>query len=365
MTTLLGPNDLKQRALPTYWDAAELQKLTLASGESYEQLLNDIATAMSMANEMLLSDPLISSLISLTTEAATEYGIGVTSGFQKATEYGRPDAQRGKTTGHMLPLDGYDRGLGWTWEFLRDARRIQLDEDVATVIKDMRDIWAKTILTRLFKSTYDAVGSGRSMPVADGGTADSAYIPKPIPDRASAFAATHTHLGRLNGITQANLETQVTHLWEHGHDAPYDLIVSETDLGSWVDTSAVTGYVPRASEYVRYGTTQDLATVDMSVHGVITTKHGPVLLRSNARIPTKFWAVYKSYGALDQRNPLVVRYREEQGVGAILLAGDHIRQYPIESAIMRMDFGVGIMDRVGAVLCYNHTTGSYTDPTIS
>lgn len=363
--TVLGPNDLKQKAIPQYIDSAELRRWQLRSGETYEQLVSDITDSLSMANGMLLTMPLIASLISTTEEVATEYAIGVSNGFEEASEYGRPEDKRVKTTGHMLPLKKYDRGMGWTWEFLLEARRIQIDSNIASLIADLRNIWMQKILTRLFKSTYDTVASGRSMPVADGGTADSAYIPQMQPDRAAAFDATHTHLGRLNGITQANLETEVTHVWEHGHDAPYDLLVSETDLGSWTDATSITGYVPRANELIRYGVTQDLATVDDTYHGVIETKHGPVRLRSNARIPTKYWSVYKSYGALDARNPLVVRYDPLFGIGAVLLAGDHIREFPLENVISYIRFGVGVQDRVGAALVYNHTTGSYTDPTIS
>ena len=38
----LGPNDLKQWALPPGWDAARLMQYQLSSGESYDDLVNDI-----------------------------------------------------------------------------------------------------------------------------------------------------------------------------------------------------------------------------------------------------------------------------------------------------------------------------------
>lgn len=362
----LGVNDLKQWAVPTNWDSAYLSKVQLADGATYESFIDDVAQGLALVNAGLLSDPLVNGLVGLTTEIAVEYRVGVSNGFEEATEYGRPDARRGATTGHMLPLIEYDRALGWTWMFLRKARRSQLDADISSAMQDVRDIWHKKILTRLFKSTYDSVGSGKSVPFADGGTADSSYVPPANPDRGGTFLYTHNHFQRLDGITQANLETAVAHLHEHGIDGPYDLLAAQADIASWTNTSNVTGFVPRPDPLIRYGVTQDVANVAGDFIGAIETDYGAVRLRSNGRIPTKYWAVYKSYGSLDQRNPLRVRYTPAVGIGAVLLAGDHIREYPLENAILWSEFGVGVgEDRTAAVVTYNHTSGSYTDPTIS
>ena len=363
----LGPNDLKQWAVPAGWDAARLLAIKLASGESYEQLINDISQGLALANATLTSDPLMASLLGLTEEYAIEYRSGVSNGFEDHSEYAMPDMKRAATTGHMLEPITKDRRLGWTWDFLRKARRAQIDADIASAMQDLRDIWQKSALTRLFKSTYTAVGSsGKSMPVADGVTADSTYVPVNHPERASAFAYTHTHLQRLSGITQANLETVVAHLWEHGVDGPFDLLVAQADTGSWSNTTNVTGWIKRADTAIRYGTQTDLANVGNDFIGVIeTSAYGAVRVRANARIPTKYYALYKSFGPMDARNVLAVRPSPQFGLGAALLAGDHIREFQLEGAILFLEMWLGVQDRAGAVLCYNHTSGSYTDPTIS
>ena len=361
----LGPNDLKQFALPTYWDAAELEKYRLADGTTYDALIADIGSALAMANARLMADPIMASLCSITTEMAVEYRIGVSNGFEAHTEYGRPDAKRGATTGHMLPLNGYDRAFGWTWDFLRKARRSQIDADIASGIDDLRDKFEQQVLTRLFKSTYTAVGSsGRSMPWADGGTAEATYVPVAYPERGGTFLYTHDHIEPLNGITQTNLETAVLDLWEHGMDGPFELLVSATDISSWTDVTSVTGFVPKASPMIRYGLTQDLAQLGDDYLGAVETDYGLCVLRATGRIPTAFWAVYKSYGAGDQRNPLKVRVGD-YGLGAILLAGDHIREYPLENCILFTEFGVGVGEDRTAAIVVKNTSGSYADPTIS
>lgn len=361
----LGPNSLQQFVIPTYWDAATLEKFRLADGTTYAQLVADINAALTLANSDILNDPLNASLMSLTTDLATEYGIGVSNGFQTHTEYGAPDAKRGATTGHMLPIQGYDRGIGWTADFLRKARRTQIDSDIASAIMDLKDVWQQKLLTRLFKSTYTAVGSsGRSMPLADGGTADSTFVPLPRPDRGGTFLYTHDHIHNLNGITQANVETAVGNLWEHGYDSPYDLLASQADIASWVNTANVTGFVPRSDPLIRYGVTADLADIGADYIGVVDTKYGACRLRVSGRIPTTYWTIYKSYGPLDGRNPLAVRVDPEYGPRAFLKSAPALQTNPLQEAIIYVEFGVAVADRTGAAV-YLNGAGGYTDPTIS
>lgn len=363
----LGPNDLKQYALPAGWDAGLLTKRRLESGETYDQLLNDIAGALAIANADLMNDPLIGGLIFVSDSDTVEYRTGVSNGFEDHTEYGTPDAKRAASTGHMLPLKPYDRKLGWTWDFLRKARRFQIDNDIASGMTDLRDIWQKKVLTRHFKSTYDAVGSGKSMPYADGGTADSTYIPPAYPARGGSFLYTHNHYLRLDGITQANLETAVAHLWEHGVDGPYDLLIADADKGSWSNTTNVTGWTKKADTLIQYGVQTDLAKVAGDYIGVIeTSTYGVVRVRATGRVPTAYWSVYKSYGNDDQRNPLRVYPSPQYGMNAILLAGDHVREFPFENAILFVEFGVGVGDnRVSAVCVKNAASSVYSDPTIA
>ncbi len=363
----LGPNDLKQIALPSGYDTAYLTQIALKDGRNYDQYLSDISAAIAAANGELLNDPLIASLVSVTEDTTLEYQIGVSNGFQPHTEYGLPDGKRAKTTGSMLPLDSYDRMLDWTWDYLRNARSAQLDANVDSAIADLNDKWQQAILARLFKSTYTTVGaSGKSMPLADAGTADSTYIPVNLPARATAFASSHDHIHAYNGITQAGLEAGVANLWEHGLDAPFDLLIAMADMASWSTVANVTGWIKRADGLIRYGNATDLAQVgDDYVAVVETSAYGPVRVRASARIPTTYWAIYKSFGANDARNPLKVRVSPEFGVGAVLLSGRQfpIKQFPLEGAMLFSEFGVAVNDRIGAAV-YENTSGSWADPTI-
>lgn len=367
----LGVKDLKNVALPAAWDGNELSRLRLRDGTTYETLTRDIEAALGMVNRDLNSGYL-GRLVSLTAEPAIEYRNGGSNGYEDHTEYVQPDRKFAETTGHMLPLKIRDRAMDWTVDFLRQARRAQIDADIASLIEDTVDIYEKSILTRFFnlsEETGKALGlgaTGVSVPYADGGNGSIAFIPPPRPDRViNAFTAGHKHYLRLNGITQANLETALGHLWEHGVDAPFELIVSLADLGSWQNTTNITGFRPKADPIVQYGGLDDIALVESEVYqGAVLTKYGSCRLYANARIPTGYWGLTKSFGSGDARNPLRVRYDDVYGFGAKLIV-NQVALYPFTAAIGQFEFGVGVSNRVAAVLVENDSSGDYASPTIS
>lgn len=368
----LGVRDLKSITLPTAWDGNELARLRLRDGTNWESIVRDIEAGLNIVNASLL-DGYLGNLVSLTTDEAVEYRSGGTSGFDDDTEQTQPDRQFAETTGHMLPLKARDRGMGWTAKVLKNIRRKQIDADISSMLDDAVNAFEKAVWTRFFSIAEDtgrSVGlgaSGVSVPFADGGAGTIDYIPPPRNDRmVNAFSVSHNHYLVLNGLTQANLETAITHLWEHGVDGPYDLIVSGLDVGSFQNLTNFPGYVPAINALVQYGSAANLAVVDNEVYaGAIITQKGTVRIYANGRIPTGYWAVTKLYGQNDQRNALKIRYDEVTGFGVKLVVND-VTLYPFQAAIAQFEFGVGVgEDRVAAVLVEDDSTGTYTTPTIT
>jgi len=373
----VGMNSTMNVRIHPSWDGAELTRLTLRDGTTFAQVIGDINQALALVNTELTTGYLAGAM-SLTSDVGVEYPDGTTNGVSDETEFTQPDAHRADITGHMLPLRGVDRKLQWTQRFFEEARQVHLDADIASLVRDFRQAWDQRRLARHFKSAEEtgrSVGlgaSGVSVPLLNGSVkaiggaaSDVPFIPMPMPDRGGTFASSHSHFLRMSGITQANLETAVKHLWEHGHDGPYELIVSLTDIADWSNTTNVTGYKERADPQIQYGSAANLANVADLYLGAITTKYGACRLVASGRIPTKYWTVFKTYGPLDRRNPLRVRFDEIFGFG-IRLVTSNVSLYPLAGAVGRMRFGVGIgEDRTNGVCVYNHTSGDYVDPTIS
>lgn len=367
----VGVKDLKNVALPGAWDGNELTRLSLRDGTTYESLVRDIDSALSVFNASINAGYL-GRMLYASSDEAVEYRTGGSNGFEDHSEQVQPDRKFAETTGHMLPLLKKDRAMGWTSDFLEDARRVQIDADISSMIEDAADVYEKTVWTRFFKMEEDTGkskglgSSGVSVPFADGGNGTIAFTPPPRPDRViNTFNASHDHFLRLNGITQANLETAVAHLWEHGVDGPYELIIALADLGSWQNTTNVTGFKPKIEALIQYGGLDDLAVVETEIyHGAVTTKYGVCKLYGNARIQTGYWGVTKSFGQNDQRNPLRVRYDDLYGLGVRLVV-DNLTLYPFSGAIGQFRFGAGVNTRTSAVLVENDSSGDYASPTIS
>jgi hypothetical protein len=366
----LGPNDLQGVVIPSAWDGAELTRLTLADGTTYAEIIQDISAAVQLFNQSIAQSEL-AGLMSPTADAAIEYGQGAGNSFEDATEYAQGDAQRSQTSGHMLPLRLVDYKMGWTSRWLEEARRAQIDNDINAMLDAARDVFEKRVLTRLFKLEpetgvgYGLGSAGISPGFADAGTPSGtvAFVPRPYLQRAAAFTASHNHYMRLDGITQANLESAVKNLWEHGYDQVFDLLISMADVTSWTNTTNVTGFKARPDLLLQYGQDTTLGLVDQSYIGVIGTAYGSVRVRASARIPTGYWGVFKSFGALDVRNPIAVRFNPMRGFG-LRLTVNNVDRYPLAGSIGEMAFGVGVRDRIAAVLVENDSSGSYASPTI-
>lgn len=367
-----GILNLKHIKLPTAWDAAELQRLTLREGVSYADIIQDIDDALSIALEDAMSGWL-STLIYLTSEVALEYGSGVSNQWEDHTERSQPDSRHGDKSGHMLPIKTKDWKLGWTADALEEIRQIDIDEAVGSMADGLVDIWEQGALQRAFKleeesgRAYGLGATGVSVPFCDGGNGSVPYVPKPNPTRASSpFMATHNHFLRLDGINQANFEEAMSHVWEHGADAPFDLLISEADVAAWQNTSNVTGFKEKADALIQYGVDTDLAQVSEGYIGAVVSKrYGSARVRPLGRIPTGYWAIYKSYGQNDPRNPIYARYDAMMGYGAKLVVAQ-MGLYPLQGAIGQMKIGFGVGRRRDAmVLVKNDTSGTYTTPTIS
>ena len=367
--TTLGFADLKDTALPSLWDLAEIKKLALADGSTFDQVVRDIISGMQVLNGQLLDMPNYGGLFAVQDNIELEYPIGVSNGFEEATEYNIPNPKRGATTGHSLPIKPYDRALGWTMMYLRKARTTKLDADVRSVITDARNLWQKKLLERFFKLEGETVGAtaNASVPFVDAAATDTAYVPPASPE-GEAFASSHTHLLRLNGITQANVNTALEHLQEHGHQSPFDLITSRADIASWVNKTNVTGFKnPEWSGIVYHASATERAAIQeiTEFFGYIETDYGVARLWSTPRLPTTFWGAYKSYGPGDPRNPLRVRFDPKIGFGYNLIPGQYVNA-PSQVALAYTEFGVGVgEDRTNGVLVRNDSSGDYTTPTIS
>ena len=352
----LGPRDLSTLALKTGWDATELVKFTLQDGTTAAEVFSQLFAATGALSAELQSG-LWASLASFTDQPEVSYRMGVSNGMQKHSEYGRADAQRAQTEGHMLPLLSWDRALGWTWDYLRKARMDDVEADIADAIKDVRDRWRVSILTRILQrgddsGTNKGLGSSGLSPgfATTAGSTGVDFVPPG--NGGLVFADTHEHYVGISGgvYTNAVFEDAYDELREHGHEPPFDFLISNSDRTT---VEALTKFTPTASALVQLGITQDRANVGAEYLGVIENFR----IREVFGMPQYYGFGYKTYGPGSNRNPVKVRLEKGVMRPSVLAMADPRNgngTHPLQWMMLFMEFGVGVYDRTAGTARYNN-----------
>jgi hypothetical protein len=370
----LGPRDTKNLVLHTGWDATSLAKFALQDGTTYAQVAASFNTALGALNAELRSDPLWSSLVSYTDEPGVSYRVGTSNGFERFTEYGRADAKRAETEGHMLPLVSYDRMLGWTWDYLRKARLFDIEADISDAIKDARDRYRVSILTRVLKrgdDSGDANGLGTSGYSAGFATAAASTSVDFVPPAygGTTFTSAHEHYVGIAGgaFTNAVFVDAKDELREHGHEPPYEFVIGTADEAAVV---ALSGFIPVRNELVQYGSSTTTSTLgnmaDMHGSYYIGT-HSDFAIRVVRGVPQYYGFAWKAYGPNSQRNPLRVRLQKNQTALQVMAMTDPRAgsgAYPLQNLMLFLEFGVGVADRTNGTARYvNNATWADGTPT--
>jgi hypothetical protein len=307
--------------------------------------------------------------VSYSDEPSVEYRVGSSNGFKGFTEYSRPDAARADTEGHMIPLKDYDRGLGWTWKYLKKARMDQVQADIADAIKDARDIWRQKLLGRLLQRGDDSVGSAGYSPgfATAASSTDVDFTPPAF--GGTSFDSDHEHYVGITGgaFTTAVFEDAKDELREHGHEPPYEFIIGPTDEST---VRGLTGFVPVNESWVEYGALQDRAI--MTPQSVAPGLY-PIGAINDFRVwvlrgmPQYYGFGWKPYGPNSQRNPL--RVRLDKGVLRPQFvampdprAGNATS--PLQYMMLYTEFGVGVMDRTNGTARYTNSA-TWADGTVT
>lgn len=359
----IGHRNLTDLAVPSGWDAAALERMRLQDGTTIAQVISLVNTAVRGVNAELAADPIIGMLTYQTTNRTVMYRDGGGTGRMDVhTEYGLPVEQRGTTEGHMLPRLKRDMGLAWTWDYLNDAIMDDIMADIQLATDRIRNEFQYAALTRLFSSTHNTVEtSGVDVGLADGN--QSTVIWTPPPYAGASFASSHTHYNERASVSAANINADAKNLWEHGHMPPYIMLVSEADRATY---TALTDFVAPDATGIRMGLTQDVATVGEEYFGAYKSDYGSLWLKSLNRIPTGYYALVKSYGQNNPRNPLRWWYNSKFGPGVYPLAGKQYRTFPIEGLMLYAEYGFGGNDnRTAATVTEIGSGGTFTAPTIT
>lgn len=347
----LGPRDLSTLVVLPGWDMNELSKFKLQDGTTYSAIASQLAGALSAVQAEIINDPLYASLVSYTDRPDVEYRQGGGDSMEEHTEYGRPDPQRADTTGHMLPFKKWDRALGWTWDYLREARISQVQADIADAVQGVRNRWRLELLGRLFRRGDDTgaklgLGTSGISPGFVTAAANTGVDFIPAPYGGISFTVDHEHyVAAAGGWTVAIFKDIVAELREHGHQPPYNMMVSSLDADA---ITALTGFVPTPKLLVNYGSQTATATFggeEMSpgIYSIGTLEDVRVWVVPG--VPQYYGFAWKPYGVNSPRNPLRVRVTKGQSRPSIFAMTDPRAgnaTTPLQYLMFFTEFGVGV-----------------------
>jgi len=370
--TLLGNRDTRDNVILTGIDAALLTNWRLRDGATYEQVVQMANAALGGFNAGLGSDPFWSMLISFTDQMETRYAIGNSASMVAHTEYGRPDPTRAEMAGHMLPLRKWDHMLGWTADYLEEARLDDLAADIALAIEAASNRWRISLLQRLLKrgddsGTVNGLSTTGLSPgfATDAGSTGVDFIPPSY--AGTAFTSAHEHYVADAGgaLTYAIFQDMAAELREHGHEPPFEALISPSDESV---VTAITEFLGVNEALVNAG----VLAAQVNFSGASVSGKRPIGAIADFRVwvvpgmPNDYAFGFKSYGANSARNPLRVRVPDGQRAPRLVAIRDSNNPgiAPVQNLMTQLAFGVGVGDRTNGTPRYVGG-GAWADGTAS
>lgn len=370
--TLLGNRDTRDNVVLTGIDTTLLDRFRLADGTTYEQVVALANSVLGGFNGGLLNDPFWSMLVSYTDRPDTSYGIGNAADMVAHTEYGRPDPVRAERAAHMLPLRKWDYMLGWTADYLEEARLPDIEADLATALDAAQNRWRKSLLGRLLmRGDVSGAANGLSATGLSPGFATTAastgvdFVPPSY--GGTTFTDTHEHYVAIAGgvFTAAVFTDAAAELREHGHEAPYEFMIGPSDEAT-VRGLTAGGFVPTPEALIVQAITSARTTfAEQTINGKrsIGTIAG-FRVWVVPGMPQYYGFGWKSYGRNSTLNPLVVRLPQGASAPQLRMFRDHNNPgiYAIQNLMTQIQFGVGVGDRTNGTARYVNNA-SWSDGT--
>jgi len=342
---------------PSSVDAAYLRGLQTRSGLNFTDLASRVDAGMAQVNGG--ADPVMASLLAPPT--TTEFARGGRSGqmvVQKKSQYTPARPQLAERTAHMLAIDELDIALGFTEDGLQeigiDDFQVQVDAMVSALERAAR----VDTFVRLFSDAEVPVDGSTSVTAtspgfAGSGTGGNAFSGL-YPD-GTALPGGYTHYYRDTAANRALvLEAAQSRLLKWGGGF-VDLIGSEAAIAA---VMALPKFIASGSALVRPAQGTAEALVDTGEF--VGVYNGTVRVRLPITdYADDTYAMVRSFGAFNPRNPLVWRFDPLRGRDAYVRSRE---MFPLAQANAMWKYGVNVNDRTGAALIKIAAAGVYTSP---
>lgn len=354
-----------------------------ADGSDINVIWGEIQELLAIWNSQ--RDRLIDYLTFQVNEVIDYVGVPVEVDFEVASEYGKPVGIRGGsfyTRGYDFRF--YDLAIRYTWMFLAEATRQQIDNYTNMALEaDNRLIFKKTMST-VFNSANGTGIADRNIPTTvykfynGDGEVPPTY-------KNITFTGSHTHYYTSYGLPSqvqnaalqpATIDDLEDEFYNHGYTLQngYDLVLwVNRQEGKKIRTFKVVNgarydFIPSQGVGGGIYQPQSLGIVGRPdgspVDGELGT-YGPFHVIEEPYIPAGYVVALVSGGALNINNPVGFREHKNPAYQGLKLVKGPDGSYPLSEAFYRRGFGTGVRQRGGGIVVQlvNSTSTTYTVPT--
>lgn len=351
------------------YTVADLQQITDQTAASFgldaiaATLRNDLAAF----NAVL--DSMVSELATPTTERQENYGASDDSeDMQRADEFDRGVAVKlGAVATVGYPLYKYQRGVGWTHDYMLQNTPAQIANTVIGIQQRYSRATRRELQLALFSPTNVTVRDSFVAPQIDLAVkrlvnADSQPIPNG-PNGEVFDAATHTHYDWLNSTapTEAALLAAINDVVEHGHGGQVRLNINQ---------AAETAVRGMASFVAYFAGSLNPASTTITADGTLDTTrqtNRPIGVLNGAEVWVRSWVpagYVLTYDTADPMKPLAYRQHPIAAARGLRIVAQNA-DYPLYSEMLAGYFGFGVKTRTnGHVLYYASGAAAYVAPTL-
>lgn len=326
------------------------------------------------------------------TQNIESVGQGQTVDFELASEFGVPQGVRTALNYFQLgySLDWYDIGTRFTWRFLLDADRRQVEALHNAVLEADNRLVFKKVMNAIFRNTNRVASiSGQNYNVYSLYNGTDNTVPPPY--KTNTFNSSHTHYRTTAGtaavLDSQDIELPIDDLRSHGfgdNEGSRIVIMVNKQEGDTIRTfrfgvannnGAVAKYdfipaqgtspliIPNALQGAGLlGGQQPPGTLDgLAVIG----SYGPAFVVQEDYIPAGYTITFATGGSANLNNPVGLREHANPAARGLQLVQGPVAQYPLQESYYRRGFGTGIRQRGAAFVTKVTLQGdtTYTIPT--
>jgi hypothetical protein len=295
--------------------------------------------------------------------------------FEEATEFGEPKGVRlGVPFSLGYSFKWWDIGVRYTWMFLAEADRAQIDSLHASVLEAGNRLYFTRVMRQIFNSANTtATINGDAYNVYALYNNDGTVPPK---YRNTTFLSTHTHYVTSGAATidPGDLNQIEDDLYSHGYrnTLGYQLVLMLNRQEANTVRTFTVGVASSRWTFIPDPTGFGggvLTPAGVQVQGAPTGKvrnqigtYGPFLVVEDDYVPAGYVLAYATGGEQNIGNLVGIRAHANPGLRGLQLVKGRDNDYPLTDSFYRFGFGTGVRHRGAGYVMQITAAGAYTVP---